>query len=171
MNEREGRRCKTPCCSAKTRGTLWISVDAKNFIPSLVTPGDTITFVVAAAPWPNVPTPAARNEAGREPPRRPEEDPRSRPGCRGGVRSRSARRRRSGRSAVLNVGEPPQQRRGLRSRPTSSRSRPNVTAFRVKSGPTVVCDRLAKKAGGPPLPDQLPHRWPSSSTAARRGGR
>ncbi|MGO8691284.1 MAG: hypothetical protein ACLQLG_16810 [Thermoguttaceae bacterium] len=50
----------------KDEGDVWISVDAKNFIPSLVTPGDTITFVVAAAPpRPNVPTPAARNEAGR----------------------------------------------------------------------------------------------------------
>jgi hypothetical protein len=48
----------------KNEGVVWIPVDAKNFIPSLVTPGDIITFVVAAAARPSVPTPAARNDAG-----------------------------------------------------------------------------------------------------------
>ncbi len=81
----------------KDEGDVWISVDAKNFIPSLVTPGDTITFVVAAAPRrmcprpPRATTPAA---ALRRPERAwlPSRMRRRR------RRSRSARRRRSGRS-------------------------------------------------------------------------
>ena len=82
----------------KDEGEVWISVDTKNFIPSLVTPGDTITFVVAAGRRGRM-CPPPRAQRGRprrlrrpERPSRPSRMPRRR------RRSRSARRRRSGRS-------------------------------------------------------------------------
>ncbi len=47
----------------KNQGVIFVPVDTKAFVPSLVTPGDKVSFLVSVPPRANVPTPARHGDA------------------------------------------------------------------------------------------------------------
>jgi hypothetical protein len=49
----------------KNQGAIFVPVDLKAFVPSLVTPGDKVSFLVSVPPRPNAPTPARHAEADK----------------------------------------------------------------------------------------------------------
>ncbi len=128
----------------KNQGDMWICVDAKNFIPALVAPGDTISFIVAAPPRSSVPTPAVRNDPGHG----------AAPGGEGVAPIPDAEAAAAAEPAgpteeigpftVLNVGNrlgTPQEFSAAHMQP----QQPNVIGLRVALADKRMDDRLAKK--------------------------